>query len=134
MSYTTKPGEAKADIHKKYAKLRTETGHKNALLRSAYEKQVNQQLRETVELERQHFQRQVDEMVARANKEIQKANAEANHWRIQTEQIYALLEDTTVQAETEIARLKTRIVELEAGIKPAKKKKPKRMNPKRELE
>lgn len=140
MSYVTqtKP-EAKASVHQKYAKLRTEVTHKNALLRSAYEKQANQQLKETVKLEQEHFQKQVDETVKRANELINQANAEANHWREQVEIIYALLEDTTQKAEVEIARLSARIAELKAGQPKVKKPqngkpKPKRINPRREVE
>lgn len=143
MSYTAKVnGDSTPD---KYSKLRTVVAVKEQQLKAReddlhkyYEAQLNKQLEIAVEKNRAHMQAQLNADMARATEEIQKANAEANHWREQVEIIYQLLEDTTAKAEAEIAELRARIAELEAGDKPAKKakpaKKPKRYKPKREVE
>lgn len=144
MSYTAKTDTPAPD---KYSRLRTTVGVKEQQLKAReadlhkyYEGQLNKQLAIAVEKNRAYMQAQLDADIDRANTEIQKANSEANHWREQVEIIYQLLEDTTIQAEAEIARLSAKIAELEAGIGPVKKvakkppKKPKRTTPKQELE
>lgn len=113
MSYVTTKANDKPDIYQKYAQLRTEVRTKNETLRNAYERQANDRLRETIEKERRHFQAQVDEVTATAQAAIDRSYAEAEHWRKQCEEIYAILEDTTAQAEAEISRLTKEVERLE---------------------
>lgn len=105
MEEVTYTKHAPNTIHQKYAKLRTETRTTNESLRNRYERQANDELRKTVELERRHLQQQVDDYKAYANAEIAKALAEADHWRQQVEIIYGLLEDQTRIAEDALKRL-----------------------------
>ena len=112
------------ELRRLVAKLRTEVGLKNNQLQQAYEKQANQRLKEVVELERRHFQAQVDEVTVIANEQIIKANKEADHWREQVKIIYDLLEQQTQEAERLIAGLQAEVVRL-SGQKSATVKKPK---------
>lgn len=145
MSYTaTKTNNKPSD---KYSRLRTVVGVQEQLLKGRedkihgfYEQRLNEQLQDALQRNIAHLQAQVDAEFARATVEVDKANAEAKHWREQVEIIYSLLDDTTEKAEAEIARLNAVIAELRAGqLKVRSKKaqgkpKPKQTNPRREVE
>lgn len=117
----------KSRLAREYAKMRTIAGTANERLRTAYERQANEQLQKAVEAERANFQRQLDDYKAYAQNEIDKAWREAEHWRAQVEIIYGLLEDQTRIAEDALKRLAQYetvkpIAEVVRPIKPKHKK------------
>jgi hypothetical protein len=110
MSYSSKP------TPQEYAKLRTQPEH----IRQEYEQRANQALKEMVEKERVHFQQQLDEYKEYAQGEIMHAWKEAEHWHIQTELIYQLLEEAEVEIKKEREEYQAEIEKLQREIKKLK--------------
>lgn len=121
MSYIQKPTD-KSRLSREYAKMRTIAGTANERLRSAYEAQANEKLRAAVELERKHFQQQIDDYQKYAQGEIEKAWSEADHWREQVKIIYELLEEQTEIAKDALGRLAQYETVKPVAVKPSKPK------------
>lgn len=124
MTYTSKPSP------KEYARLRTQPEH----IRQEYEARANKALKETVAKEQAHFQKQVDEYKEYAAKEIEKAWAEAEHWRKQVEIIYSLMEQSEVEIKKEREMHRVEIERLEREVDRLKKEKARRNKGKRVFE
>lgn len=115
---------------KAYAKLRTQPEH----IRQEYEQRANKALKETVAKEQAHFQKQVDEYKEYATKEIEKAQAEAEHWKQQVEIIYGLMEQSEIEIKEERKRFRVEIERLEREVKRLKEEKARRNKAKRIIE
>lgn len=115
---------------KAYARLRTQPEH----IRQEYEQRANKALQEQVEKERKHLQQQVDEYKEYATLEIEKAQAEAEHWREQVEIIYGLMEQSEVEIKKEREKVRVEIERLEREVKRLKEEKARRNKAKRIIE
>lgn len=96
----------------RYAKQRGEIEQ----ARQYYEHRANVEKDEAVERERRHFQAIVDAEIKQARIAITQAVTEAETWQRNTEEIYAILEDTTRKAEARIAELEAQVTRLQKEV------------------